>query len=240
MTKEEGLNIISELVNEFSSRVHQDVKRSDYLEAQVRTQFLDRFFGALGWNVSNYLEVTVEKSQVREDGNKRADYAFHVNGKEFFVEAKKPSENLAENREHALQARRYAYSANHPVVILTDFEEFYVYKGRGVAPKESDDAKVAIIDELSCKSFTEYPEKWDVIWNAFSRESVLSGSLETLPGVVADKKGSMPVDRLFLSDIEKWRTLLAENIHKNNPALNRRALNEIVQKTIDRIIFLRI
>ncbi len=100
------------------------------------------------------------------------------------------------------------------------------YKGRGIEPKENDDAKIAIIDELSCKTCHEYPEKWDVIWGAFSGESVLAGSLEKIPGVGADKKGTMPVDLLFLSDIEKWRKLLAENIHAKNPDLPRRTLND--------------
>ncbi|MBW4056848.1 MAG: N-6 DNA methylase [Proteobacteria bacterium] len=240
MTKEEGLEQVRGLIQQFTDR-GQEVVHTDYLEAQVRTQFLDRFFGALGWDVSNHKEATVEKSQAREDGSKkRADYAFHVSGKEFFVEAKKPSENLDANKDHAIQARMYAYSANHPAVILTDFEEFYVYKGRGVVPKDADDAKVAIISELSCKSYLDYPAKWDAIWDAFSRESVLAGSLEKIPGVVTDKKGAMPVDQLFLADIEKWRKSLAENIHTNNPNLPRRTLNEAVQKTIDRIVFLRI
>lgn len=240
MTKDEGLERVKELIEQFENR-RKEWRSVSYKEASVRIDFIDEFFLALGWRKGTG-EFKVEKSQDLENENKgSADYYFDLGaGKRFFVEAKKPSENLAEKTKHALQARRYAYSAGHPVVILTDFEEFYVYKGRGVAPKENDDAKVAIINELSCKDFTEYPAKWDVLWNAFSRESVLAGSLETLPGVIADKRGSMPVDRLFLSDIEKWRSLLAENIHKNNPDQNRRALNEAVQKTIDRIIFLRI
>jgi len=242
MTREEGREKVRELVASFEDR-ERELRRADYLEAQVRLQFLDGFFEALGWDIHDYREVTVEKAQGCEDGRKgRADYSFHREpGRPlFFAEAKKPSENLEKNKHHAVQARRYAYSADHPVVILTDFDEFYVYKGRGIEPKENDDAKIAIIDELSCKTCHEYPEKWDVIWGAFSRESVLAGSLEKIPGVVTDKKGTMPVDQLFLSDIEKWRKLLAENIHANNPDLPRRTLNEVVQKTIDRIIFLRI
>lgn len=239
MTKEDGLNKVKELVDKFAaSRKWQD---TSYKEASVRFDFIDELFVALGWNKGKG-EFIVEKSQELENEKKgSADYLFTLGeGKRFFVEAKKPSENLAVNRDHALQARRYGYSANHPVVILTDFEEFYVYKGRGIQPKKDDDAKVAIINELSCENFNEYPKKWDALWEAFSRESVLAGSLEKIPGVEKDKKGSIPVDRLFLSDIEKWRSLLAENIHKNNPSHTIRSLNETVQKTIDRIIFLRI
>jgi N-6 DNA Methylase./Eco57I restriction endonuclease. len=47
------------------------------------------------------------------------------------------------------------------------------------------------------------------------------------------------VDEAFLEDIEKWRDLLARNIAlRNNITLEE--LNTVVQRTIDRIIFLRI
>lgn len=107
MTKENGLEQVRSLIQQFAER-GQEVTHIDYLDAQVRTQFLDHFFAALGWDVSNHKEATVEKSQAREDGSKkRADYAFHVGGKEFFVESKKPSENLDANKDHAIQARMH-------------------------------------------------------------------------------------------------------------------------------------
>src|SRR5690606_28655418 len=53
-------------------------------------------------------------------------------------------------------------------------------------------------------------------------------------------KGYAEVDDAFLEDIESWRTILAKDIHKQNPALGLRDLNFAVQRTIDRIVFLRI
>jgi len=37
-----------------------------------------------------------------------------------------------------------------------------------------------------------------------------------------------------------WREELAKNIHKNNPELTARQLNEVVQRLLDRIVFIRI
>ncbi len=48
------------------------------------------------------------------------------------------------------------------------------------------------------------------------------------------------MDQAFLAEIEGWRDVLARNIALRNPTLDQRALNDAVQRTIDRIIFLRL
>jgi hypothetical protein len=48
------------------------------------------------------------------------------------------------------------------------------------------------------------------------------------------------VDRAFLAEIEAWREALAKDIARNNADLSIHDLNEAVQATIDRILFLRI
>lgn len=71
-----------------------------YNETQLRREFLDPFFEALGWDVLNkqgnaeeYKHVIHEDSLEIEGVKKAPDYAFKV-GRErkFFVEARKPSE----------------------------------------------------------------------------------------------------------------------------------------------------
>jgi hypothetical protein len=243
VTKEEGKEKVKGLIELFKGSYAEKTasEKRAYNEATVREKFLNPFFDALGWAMASN-DVEVEYSQVREDdGSKgKADYRFNLGaGKEFYVEAKKPSENLAAQCKHSIQARRYAYSANHTVTILTDFEEFQVYLGRGKAPKDEDQINTAMVSSLSCQ-YTDYLDRWDDIWRYFSRESVLAGSLENVPGVKKGAKGDVTVDALFLADIEKWRQALAENIYINNADLTPRLLNELVQKTIDRIIFLRI
>ncbi len=72
---------------------------------------------------------------------KAPDYAFRVGGtRKFFVEAKKPAVHIKEEIAPAYQLRRYAWSANLPLSILTDFEEFAVYDCR---------AKPALQDKAS-------------------------------------------------------------------------------------------
>jgi len=77
-------------------------KSGKYNETQLRREFLDPFFKALGWDVDNtqgYAEAY--KDVVHEDAikiggmNKAPDYSFRVGGaRKFFLEAKKPSVNI--------------------------------------------------------------------------------------------------------------------------------------------------
>ena len=82
-------------------------------------------------------------------------------------------------------------------------------------------------------------EKWDEIYNIFSKEAVLQGSFDKFAESIKKKRGTTEVDDAFLSEIEKWRELFAKNIALRNPEVSIEELNYAVQQTIDRIIFLR-
>jgi hypothetical protein len=113
---------IRQLVERFDQ--HRDAYRAGkYNETQLRREFLDPFFEALGWDVLNkqgnseeYKHVIHEDSLEIEGVKKAPDYAFKI-GKErkFFVEAKKPSVKIETNPEVAFQLRRYVWSAKLPL-----------------------------------------------------------------------------------------------------------------------------
>ncbi|MBC8458461.1 MAG: N-6 DNA methylase, partial [Deltaproteobacteria bacterium] len=88
--------------------------------------------------------------------------------------------------------------------------------------------------------YTDYPERWDEIADIFSHEAILKGSFDKYVESKKAKRGTAEVDSAFLKEIERWRDLLARNIALRNPDLSQRELNFAVQRTIDRIIFLRI
>ncbi|KAF0132653.1 MAG: type IIS restriction enzyme Eco57I (endonuclease Eco57I) [Candidatus Saganbacteria bacterium] len=234
---------IIELVERFERNL-EEYKSGRYNETQLRREFLDPFFEALGWDVNNkqghapaYRDVTHEDRLSVGEWTKSPDYCFRV-GKErkFFLEAKKPSVNVKEDISPAYQLRRYAWSAKLSLSILSDFEEFAVYDCR-IKPIKTNGAKVARIIYFTYK---DYVEKWDEIAGIFSREAVLKGSFDKYAESGKKKRGTAEVDEEFLKEIESWRELLAKNIADNNPKLSTRELNYAVQSTIDRIIFLRI
>lgn len=100
-----------------------------YPEAQVRLDFLDPFFKALGWDVENKGQKPPHERDVivelHPETSGRPDYNFRINGvTKFFVEAKAPSESL-DNIKHILQAKSYAWSTKEVYfVVLADFEEY--------------------------------------------------------------------------------------------------------------------
>jgi predicted type IV restriction endonuclease len=110
---------------------------SQYNETQVRREFLDPFFKALGWDIDNvqgfaeaYKDV-IHEDQIRIAGATKApDYCFRIGGtRKYFLEAKKPSVVIKDEPAPAYQLRRYAWSAK-PLSILSDFEELAVYDCR--------------------------------------------------------------------------------------------------------------
>ena len=86
----------------------------------------------------------------------------------------------------------------------------------------------------------EFTQHWDEIASIFSREAVLKGSFDRYAESSKAKKGTAEVDTAFLKEIESWRDALARSLALRNPELSQRDLNFAVQRTIDRIIFLRI
>ncbi|MBS3739704.1 MAG: type I restriction enzyme HsdR N-terminal domain-containing protein, partial [Psychroflexus sp.] len=232
-----------ELINRFD--YNKDAYNSgEYNEAQLRQEFLNPLFKELGWDVYNekgyaerYKEVIHEDSIRIGSATKAPDYCFRVGGaRKFFVEAKKPSIDIKKDPSPAYQLRRYAWSAKLPLSILTDFEEFAVYDTR-VRPHKNDKSSNSRLMYLSYK---DYPNKWDQISSIFSRESILKGSFDKYVESKKKKRGTAEVDDEFLKEIERWRDLLARNIAIRNKNLSTRELNYAVQRTIDRIIFLRI
>ncbi len=231
-------NKVLELVERFD-RNADDYRAAQYGEAQTRIEFINPFFECLGWDIDNrrsaaekYKDV-IHEAAIRIGGATKApDYCFRFGGNPiFFLEAKKPSVNIHKDPAPAFQLRRYAWTAQLPLSILTNFEEFAVYDCNR-KPALSQKATFARIYHWTYK---QYPDKWDEIAGIFSKEAVEKGSIERPR---KPPKGTQPVDAAFLEEIEAWRELLAKNLALRNP-LSQRELNYAVQVTIDRIIFLR-
>jgi len=235
--------VVLDLVDRFEC--NRDVYRSNaYNETQARHEFIDPFFKALGWDVNNekgyaeaYKEVIHEDAIKVGGATKAPDYCFRIGGvRKFFVEAKRPGVNLKEEANAAYQLRRYAWSAKLPLSILTDFEEFAIYDCR-FKPAKTDKASTGRVPYLTAN---EYVDQWDEIASIFSPEAIHKGSFDKYIESTKRKKGTAEVDTAFLKEIEAWRDMLARNIALRNTELSTHELNFTVQRTIDRIIFLRI
>jgi hypothetical protein len=221
----------------------QAYQSDEFNEAALRLQFIDPLFELLGWDVYNrqgyaeaYKDVVHEDSLKIGAPTKAPDYSFRIRGtRRFFVEAKRPAVKIKQAGAPAFQLRRYAWSAKLPLSILTNFEELAVYDCR-VRPEKNDSPATA---RTMYVTFDQYAERWAEITAVFSREAVLKGSFDKYAESAKRKRGTAEVDAAFLEEIESWRSELARNMAIRNPDLPQRELNVAVQKTIDRIIFLR-
>jgi len=211
--------IIQDLVNRF--RDSRELYRSGrYNEAQLRQEFLNPLFEALGWDMYNrsnfapqYREVIHEDSLEDQGSVKAPDYAFRIGTtRKFFVEAKKPAVDIRYDIHPAYQLRRYAWNAHLPLSILTDFEELAVYDCR-TRPDPGDSAATG---RVMLFSFEEYLTRWDELARTFSKDAVWNGSFDRYAEGSKGKRGTTEVDAEFLKEIEQWRRLLAQNIALRN------------------------
>ena len=240
-----ALAAVRELVERYDA--HREAYQSDqYNEAQLREEFLNPFFEALGWDMFNrkgyadaYKEV-IHEDALRIGGRTKApDYCFRAGGgvRSFFVEAKKPSVDIGE-----------AVSPGFPVATLCVVGEAAgehldrlrrVRRLRLPHPARKRPTKPRPLGSSIFK-YTEYLERWDELFGLFTPEAIRRGSLEKFVASKKAKKGTAEVDAAFLEEIESWRSELARNLALRNPDLSQRDLNFAVQRTIDRMVFLRI
>ncbi len=240
---------ILDLVAEFE-RDQSFYKSSQFNETELRTRFINPLIAALGWDVYHDQPGRADQHEVKEEDSvevegkiKNPDYSFRLFDsslgsmkRKFFIEVKRPSINIEAGAYPAFQLRRYAWSADLPISILTDFEELSVYYCLSRPGREDKPTKSRIM----YLRYDQYAEKWEEIAALFSREAVLNGSLDKYARSLPQKRGEKRVDAALLGDISKWREALAKNIALRNPELDTASLNYSVQAIIDRIMFLRI
>lgn len=248
--------LICELIADFTA--HQAIyMASSYSEAQARVDFIDKFWTALGWDVSHNTqknpyeqEVRVEKTISVGGQQKRADYAFHLapnfSTTLFFVEAKKPFATL-DAPDHCFQLVRYAWNAGCPLSILHDFEELLVLDCRW--RPDIATAQKRIWKRFHYTDF-EDAEKFRFLYHLFSREAALEGALAKRAAELPKPRGKSVqrelfkleharIDEAFLDELEQWRADLAKAFKRENPELDSETLTEVTQRTLDRLVFLR-
>lgn len=151
MSKQQIKKTIENLVAKFDRNVdrYKD-QSSSFNETQLRIEFIDQMYEALGWDMNNkagaaeqYKEV-IHVDKVYIEGKPKApDYTFKFWGeRKFFLEVKQPYVKIKTDYKPALQLRRYAWSAHLPVSILSDFEELAIYDTT-IEPEATDKASVA-------------------------------------------------------------------------------------------------
>jgi type I restriction-modification system DNA methylase subunit len=269
---DKDLRKMNELVEGFRINL-RSLRDEQTPEAVIRQEYIDPFWTLLGWDVANsahrssaekdvVIEATVGTVESEQTRSRRPDYIFRIDGfPRFIVEAKKPSIDLEKNKDAIFQAKTYAWSAQIPFVILTNFEQFRLFDAT-VKPYHSEPDR-GIIDEFDLR-FEDYTNQWDILQKTFSREAVANGSLEQLLAkikhvrkgrrirgidrLLIDLRGTEPVDWVFLQHLEDFRLRFARALFDENKAdfpdphthHGAARLTEATQRLIDRLVFIRV
>ena len=237
--------VIRDLVKKYESQREDVIKSSSsYNETQLRSDYLDLLFERLGWDITNtkslserLRDVTLEFSFKGEDDvTKRPDYSFQVQGKRiFFLEAKKPSVNICDNKKVAFQIRSYGWTSKLDFSVLCNFEKIVIYDCR-LLPNPDDEPSKGVYKTYS---YHEFEENWEEINNLLGYQSIISGESPLLD-LRSKRKGELDFDGYFLGMLEEWRLALAKDLVKHNPTIDSITLNQFLQALLNRILFLRI
>ena len=246
LEKEKAKTELAQLVHRYASQRASYIQPS-YREARLRSDFLNPLLRIFGWDLDNvknlpqHLREVVEEDaiDVVEDDvvlEKNPDYTLLVGGqRKLFVEAKKPSVNIASSSSAAFQVRRYGWSTGLKVSVLTNFEALAIYRCQ-YQPGLSDETYV---ERYNIYNYDQYLDNFDELYDLLSRDAVYGGSIEA--AFEEDQKaGTQPFDAYFLEQIEGWREDVAKALFEENENLSAEVLNYLVERLINRIIFLRI
>lgn len=228
MTKQEAKQKIAKLIEKYKNLIETKTIRS-FNEAQTRNEFIEPLFEFLGWdmrNLENQGEVITEENVSKG----RVDLSFRLNYiPVMFLEAKALRVNLDEWK-WAKQAINYSWNKSVTWAILTDFEGIKVFNAE-IPPKS---LSRNLFFELK---WDEYLDRFDQLW-LLSKESFE----EKLLAEQAEKWGKLTkrkqVGEKLFEDLTNWRTKLTRDFKKNNN-VDEDALDEGVQKILDRLIFIR-
>lgn len=232
---------LEKLVNSFEKNI-KFYRSEEYLEAHVRSEFIDKFLNIFSWDVNNeneyapqYREVVFEARTNIKGVVKHPDYALCLGGNPIlFIEAKPVSEKILNASDHALQLRKYAYSAKRPLSILTNFAELAVYDTRK-KPDDEDEADKARIKYIT---YDNYLDNFDYLWDVFSYNQVVKGSIDTYFDKTDGNYYVNDIDEEILDAIEEWRVLLVKSVKAKNGNVTEQNINTAVQKLINRIVFI--
>jgi type I restriction-modification system DNA methylase subunit len=244
-TKEESFEQLKVLVTAFKKE-YSIYKTPKYSEAQLRIDFLNPLLKTFGWDVDNektksqfLRDVIQEESiEVEQDDSltkKNPDYTLRVQGtRKLFIEAKKVSIDLNRSNSPAFQTRRYGWNANLGISILTNFELLVVYDCRH-KPNIEDPANVARFQTFS---YSDFLQNFEELYQLLSFQSISSGFIDEYFSLT--QKETTPFDDYFLNQIENWRQKLANDVISNNEGFNNEDINFLIQRLLNRIVFLRI
>jgi len=214
---------------------------SDLNEAQIRQSFILPLVSTLGWNVEDPFEVYPEE---RINGG-FVDIRLRLpSGESLIWEIKRASVSLdlgtEEGKDAAYQGVGYSRTfTNSPYCIVSNFETTLIFHSYSLPSREK------IVDNLIAKfSWLELKAgKADEVLTALSRPSLESKETRKFfDSAIKNKKilkSTRPLEERILSDLEKWRLVIANELYRASGEIDLSKVDVATQVVINRILFIR-
>ncbi len=198
------------------------------LEENTKHRLLEPLFEALGYGRGR----VVKEYHIEGDGE--VDYMLKSDRPLIFVEAKSlldRAENLFEaHREQALgYVRTYRFSSDaartpRPVqwLLLTNFNQFHFIRANENEPTFSFKLEELVV-------------KRELLWELLALPNLDAGRIDEL----YDHAHKAGLDARFLTDLKRWRLLLANGFALRNQTRSLEELTLASQQLLDRFIFCR-
>ena len=136
----------------------------------------------------------------------------------------------------AKQVRRYGYTANLKISVLSNFEDLYIYD----TSYKVEDGDTLVKARIKAYHYTDYENVAEELLELVGKESVYTGHFEEVWDDIELNVVHQSVDSLFLEQINQWRLMLGQQILSCDPDLEIDYLGDIVQSYINKILFLRV
>lgn len=209
-------------------------------EETVR-MWINDMLEVFGWDVNNTRQVMQERTLNRTERERlhgigsryvKPDYTLmNGNNRLFFIDAKKQTVNIKDDKKIAFQIRSYGWSIGAPYSIVTNFDEMAIYDC-SAKPNISDTADFARIHYLKVD---QYIENYELLYCFLNRDKVISDFVKV------EFKGADALDKSFAQFLCAIRLELAKSIRESNHyEISVSDLNLWTQIILNRILFIRV
>ncbi|KAG2476770.1 MAG: putative Type II site-specific deoxyribonuclease [Nitrosopumilales archaeon] len=209
-------------------RIAESGEISNYNEEMTKKDFILPLFKILGWDTENKIEdeVTAEENISR----KRIDYAFRIHKIPKIVLEAKGINHKLDDRRYIDQTINYAWLKGVTWAVLTNFKKIKVFNSEIKAT-----TPIALqVFEIDCENFENSEELL-----LLSKDSIIENKLNEKAELLSKNLPKKPVDERLYDDLIQARESLSKTILKFNKNVNSEELEEIIQRILSRLIFIR-
>jgi hypothetical protein len=224
------LSAIADLVAAYKKLDQTELRK--YQETEVRTNFIDKLFSTLGWDMHDRDQVERETTV---DEGKRPDYIFKLNTVAYlYLEAKAFRED-ARNLDFARDAITKAYNKGVDWAGVTNFTDIVIFDAKeDIGPS----ARPRGVLDLN---LAQYAEEGSRLW-LLTPTAIGTGDLTSRAVETGIRRRPVPIEKKLYQSMRKWR----EDLHNGlarfldwTTDAQFRAGDDAIQNLIDRLIFLR-